>query len=861
MEETLYDALAMSGAASRIEVGSGSSSAEDAFEAGAAAASAALSSIEHHSLSAVIVYTSSRYDAAEILRGVGSVVTGAPVFGVTTAGEICDGRSTNSVTVAAIASPHLIVHCAVGSNVSRDCGHALASAIAHPEVQPFFEMSPAVRQQLTREGKSIFAMLFAPGNTRQHDSRGYELLEMLKARSLGYFPVVGGSAADDWHLESNAVLLGRNVHTDGVLIAVFETKLQVGIALAHGFRSTGLATTVTETRGQEMLTLDGRPAADVISEMVGKPRKSLVGKHVTLTTGRAIGIADAMGQFSVTVCTFTTPQGGVRMAQPVAPGTILRIMEPDPANMMAAGAESVRKAMLRGAVTEPAVALVNYCALRARLIGDEGAQREITDMANPMGGAPLVGFCSFGEVGLGDDGVSRHANAAISVVVIGKELSHAAQVALEAEQLRNELEKKAGELEHRVAARTSELQIEKERAESAERRLAHAQAQLIDAIETMSEGFALYDASDRLVLCNSKYRELYPESADLFVPGVPFEVVLRTGIARGQYPQAIGREEEWLAARLAIHRQPHVNFEQEVTNGRWLQVIERRTGDGGTVGIRIDITEMKQRELELSRAKEVAEIANNTKTEFLANMSHELRTPLNAIIGFSEALSLGAIGGQLDPRHRGYVDDIRRSGLHLLDIINDVLDLSKIEAGHLVLQAEPTSVNEIFGACERLMKDRAVASGIEFAVEQPSESLTFLADPLRMKQILLNLLSNAVKFTPERGRVSLSVFRTSAGLAFVVADTGIGMRPRDVLIALEPFRQIDGSLARRHQGTGLGLPLAKRLTELHDGSLEIASEPGKGTQVRVTLPSARLLPVQPIPLDRHRRKKRGGGRR
>ena len=477
-----------------------------------------------------------------------------------------------------------------------------------------------------------------------------------------------------------------------------------------------------------------------------------------------------------------------------------------------------------------------------------------------MGNAPLVGFCSFGEAGLGDDGVSRHANASISVLVIGKELSHAAQVALEAEQLRRELETKAGELEQRVLARTSELRIEKERAESAERQLAQAQAQLIDAIETMSEGFVLYDAADRLILCNGRYREVYPESADLIVPGVPFEVVLRRGVARGQYPQAIGREEEWLAARLAIHRQTHVDFEQEVANGRWLQVIERRTQDGGTVGIRIDITEQKRRERELLQAKEAAETASRTKTEFLANMSHELRTPLNAIIGFSEALSLGAIGGQLDPKHRSYVDDIHRSGLHLLDIINDVLDLSKIEAGRLVLQAEPTSVDEIFSACGKLIKDRAVESGIELNIEMPAEPLTVVADSLRMKQILLNLLSNAVKFTPEGGRVSLTVSRAPAGLAFVVTDTGIGMHPKDILIALEPFRQIDGSLARRHQGTGLGLPLAKRLAELHGGSLEIASEPGEGTLVRVLLPAARLLPARKIRLDSDPRAVRAGRR-
>jgi signal transduction histidine kinase len=272
-----------------------------------------------------------------------------------------------------------------------------------------------------------------------------------------------------------------------------------------------------------------------------------------------------------------------------------------------------------------------------------------------------------------------------------------------------------------------------------------------------------------------------------------------------------------------------------------VRIVERRTADGGIVGIRIDITEAKRRELELSRARDAAEEANRTKTEFLANMSHELRTPLNAIIGFSETLSLAAMGGPLDRRRQGYVDDIHRSGLHLLEIINDVLDLSKIEAGRLALQEEATSFDEILGACERLTRDRAAAGGVELRVEPLTDAPALLADPLRLKQIVLNLLSNAIKFTPEGGRVILSASASGAGLAISVTDTGVGMRPEDIPIALEPFRQIDGSLTRRHAGTGLGLPLAKRLAELHGGALEIVSEPGRGTRVSLALPATRLL--------------------
>src|SRR5258708_2960528 len=420
----------------KIEVGSGSSALGDGFAAGRAATAAALSSIGHQPLSALIVYASSYFEASEVARGVHSLVGGVPVFGATTAGEISNGRTTRSVTVAAIASPHLVIHCAVGREVSLDCRRALTEALESPAIRSHFDASPAARQRLTREGKSVFAMMFAPGNTRHHDSRGYELLELLKARSLGNLPVVGGSAADDWRLESNAVILGEEVYPDSVLIAIVETELQVGIALAHGFRPTRLEATGTQAKGQEVVALDGQPAAKKIADLLGVSRKSLAGKHVTLTTGRTIGIADAMGQFGMTVCTFMTANGGLRTAQPLAPGTVLNIMEPDSANLRAAGADAVRKAMLRGGITQPAIALVNYCALRARLLGDAGAAREVEAMTEPMGGAPLLGFCSFGEAGLTDDGSSRHANASISLVVIGKELSHAADVAREAAELR-----------------------------------------------------------------------------------------------------------------------------------------------------------------------------------------------------------------------------------------------------------------------------------------------------------------------------------------------------------------------------------------------------------------------------------------
>jgi len=238
----------------------------------------------------------------------------------------------------------------------------------------------------------------------------------------------------------------------------------------------------------------------------------------------------------------------------------------------------------------------------------------------------------------------------------------------------------------------------------------------------------------------------------------------------------------------------------------------------------------------LSRAVRQAEIANRTKTEFLANISHELRTPLNAIIGFSEILK-DEMRGPSHPSYKGYAKDIHDSGTLLLAVINDILDLSKIEAGRQELNLEIVPPMQIVRSCATLVRERALAAGVKLAIAGGDGLEDISADPIKLKQVLLNLLSNAIKFTPRDGTVTVGVLRQSSAVTdFVVADTGIGMKREDIPIALEPFRQIDSTLARRYEGTGLGLPLARALTELHGGQLEIESEQNRGTTVTVSVP-------------------------
>jgi signal transduction histidine kinase len=256
--------------------------------------------------------------------------------------------------------------------------------------------------------------------------------------------------------------------------------------------------------------------------------------------------------------------------------------------------------------------------------------------------------------------------------------------------------------------------------------------------------------------------------------------------------------------------------------------------------------ERKRVQLQLVAEKEKAELANRAKSDFIANMSHELRTPLNAIIGFSQLMASEVFGPAGHPNYKAYSQDIQDSGVHLLAVINDILDLSKIEAGKAELHEEPVDPCDGIRRCLRVVAERAVAAGLAL-VERLDAGLPALrADKRMFKQIVLNLLSNAVKFTPAGGRVEIRAGLGDDGsLVIAVEDTGIGIAPADIAKAMSPFEQIDSSLNRRYPGTGLGLSLTKSLVELHGGSFELASEVGVGTLATVRLPPARLGGAMP----------------
>lgn len=356
----------------------------------------------------------------------------------------------------------------------------------------------------------------------------------------------------------------------------------------------------------------------------------------------------------------------------------------------------------------------------------------------------------------------------------------------------------------------------------------------------MSHGIAVYDASQHLVISNDVHRQLLELPPGLAVPGRKFEDILRFNAERGEF--GTGDLEAEVRKRLAsVVRQEHHSRQYTRRNGVSMLVRRVPMPNGGFVITYVDMSEQKRAETALIVAKEQAEVANRSKSEFLANVSHELRTPLNAVIGFSEMMRDSMFGPLGHHKYEEYARDINLSGRHLLSIIEDILDLSKIEAGRTELHEESIDIANAVANCIRILRTRAEAAGVLLITNVQDELPPLRGESRKIKQILLNLMSNAIKFTPAGGRIILDVHQRREGaLVLRVRDDGIGIAAADIPKALAPFGQIENALSRTHHGTGLGLPLSKAFAELHGGTLELDSEPGKGTTVTILLPGERL---------------------
>lgn len=369
-----------------------------------------------------------------------------------------------------------------------------------------------------------------------------------------------------------------------------------------------------------------------------------------------------------------------------------------------------------------------------------------------------------------------------------------------------------------------------------------AREQLANAVNGLSELFALWDPQDRLVVCNDRFRTLNQQVIETTEPGTLFKDHIRAVVDKGLFALINGQEEEWYKQRLENHKNPGQPFEIARQDRRWLLVKEQKLDDGSTITISTDITDRKKNEEALRSAKQKAEFANRAKSEFLAHMSHELRTPLNAIIGFSQICESEILGKQENRKYVEYASDIRSASTHLLELISDVLDLSKLEEGELQIYESVFPLEKALEQCLTMIHGRATLKGVGLQVSVEPKTLSIKADERLIKQIVLNLLSNAVKFTPEGNQILIkATLDNSHRLVLSVIDPGCGIDAADINKILEPYTQLRANPDIAHEGTGLGLPIVKGLTELHGGQLRIESEVGKGTTVSVQLPAERIM--------------------
>ncbi len=383
---------------------------------------------------------------------------------------------------------------------------------------------------------------------------------------------------------------------------------------------------------------------------------------------------------------------------------------------------------------------------------------------------------------------------------------------------------------YRMAGSHTDITLRK----NAEKRLQQADQLLRSAIEASGAAFVVYNPDDRMVLCNEQFRQIYARSAPAIVPGLTFEEMVRYGVERGQYPEAAGREEAWIAALLDAHRRGDASLVQKLDDGRWLQIRERRTPTGHVVGFRVDVTE-------LYRAKEAAEAASLAKSRFLATMSHEIRTPLNGVLGMAQLLLQQNLTAE---ECQDYARTILTSGETLLALLNDILDLSKVEAGRIEMEALAFDPGHLLEEMQALFSEAASAKGLRIAATWHGPAERYSADSYRLRQMLSNLIGNAVKFTAT-GEVRIEGRETArsgeaATLEFAVTDTGIGIAADKLALLFQPFSQADSTTTRQYGGTGLGLSIVRGLAGLMGGEVGVDSTPGQGSRFWFRIQAGRV---------------------
>jgi signal transduction histidine kinase len=869
-----------------LEVGTGVASAapDRGADAGARAAREALGAIRRHATSVVFVFASARYDLDDVVAGVRGVTGSAPLVGASTAGEVCGREHHGSVVVGVLASPYLRVRLGVGRGVSRGWARALEEALAVPDLAPFFDGTPSAWAELSAGGRSAFGLLVSPGNTRHAVSSSFEILEALKRRSLGRLPFFGGAAADDWRMERNHVLVGDRAEPDALLVAVFETELRWGMGLEHGFVASGASATVTRAEGHEVVTLDGRPAIDVYAELLGVGREALAGQHLTLATRTVLGSADAFGTYLPNVASWATDRGGVLLTRTAPAGTVLTRLAASDATAASAGPDALRKARLRGGITQPAVALTAYCALRPKLLGD-ASRAELPRMQEALAGAPLLGFASFGEQAPADDGVAQHTNGVIAALVLGAELSPAAQISREHRALEAEAEalrrRNERELERLVAERTAELRAAEAAAKRHER-AARTLGACIEAQVRASDEQQLVDDVCRIVVEVGGYRLCWVGMAD-DDPGRSVRPVARSGHddgyvdhvaltwadaerGRGPVGTAIRTANVTLATRIREDSAFAAWRDEAVRRGLEAMIALPLVTDAGVLGAlaiyagdvdalqddqEVRLLEKLAQDLAFGiaairgRAERQRIMAKLVEADRLAavgtlaaGVAHEINNPLAYLLGgldyVEQELAVAAgPGAAALGEVREVLGEMRTGGERIREIVRDLKTFSRDDDG----ARAPIDVRRVADASINMAGSEMKQHGA--TVERDYGAVrAVLASEARLGQVIVNLLVNAAHaFEGCAGRPREITVRTRmAGadrVALEIRDTGRGIPPENVQRIFEPFF----TTKPVGVGTGLGLWISRNLVASLGGTIEVESTVDLGSVFRVVLPA------------------------
>jgi|GEM_PF-851051 len=815
-----------------IETGCGFSKAVNPREAGVQAAHQALKSIERYPVSVVLVFASVRFDPTDLIAGIRSVTGRAPLIGASTAGEICNGLLIGSVVVTVFASPYLDVHAAVGKHVSMDWQAAVDEAARSPEIRPYFSPSDFSHENflttLRRKGKSVFGILFSPGNTRTADSKSRDILLALRKRSRSLINFCGGGSADDWRLEKNHVFLDDQAYEDSMLVAIFETQLQTGMGIAHGFSPSNKKMLVTRAQENVVLEINHEPADEAYCTLIGKTPSEMTGKHLTLVTGKPVGLNDPFGEFIINVPSFLTKNGGVRFSQPVAEGSQLILMNGDPDTLIHAGRQALQKALFRGDIKRPAATLVFSCALRYKILKEKIAE-EIEGIRDMARYANISGFLSFGEQGLSDNSGNCHGNALVSVLAIGGNLTPAADVWFENQRLIKEKE-------------------------WAKKALVEANAFREAVIDRAAEGLCVFHEIDRYPyirfdIWNQRMTEITGYRMNeinrlrwdpIGFPNPDIQDKARELVRRLRAGDHL-RGEEWdITVKNGTTRTVAVSTNSLAIGDERVHILALIT----------DLTRQKLAENErLALERRTQHVQKIESLGAMAGgIAHDFNNILMVILGNIELATAKTPASSI---LRTYLRDMEKSVFMAAELTRKILaytgktsfiitavDLSLL--AEEVLHAMAGKLPAEIGLDTRLTQNLPVVKG----------------DAAKICQILTNLITNAAEAYPPgtKGRITLSTgsryckaedlaqtIREVAGndsppsegiyVFLEVTDKAGGMDENAVRRVFDPF------FTTKFQGRGLGMSTVLGIVRGLRGAIRITSTPGKGTTVRVLFPT------------------------